>query len=70
MSKPANEEEMKKRLASFDPSAKMAQVRDSGGIAATKSLINEKYANPDTSGFTAVVKKDSAENKFSFEVSE
>jgi hypothetical protein len=69
MTKPANEEEMKKRLQSMDPSAKMATVRESG-LPTAKSLINPKFANPDTSGLTATVDKDSTKNKFSFEVTE
>ena len=69
MSKPKSEEEMKKRLQAMDRSAKMATVRDTG-VPSARSLINSKFADPKTSGFTATVDKDSAKNKFTFEVTE
>jgi hypothetical protein len=67
--KPANEEEMKRRLQAFSPSAQMERTR-AAGMPVAKSLINPKFANPDTSDLKATVDKDSSKNKFTFEVTD
>src|SRR5262249_46465939 len=68
--KHSSPEEMKERLAKMSPGQQYAQVRDSGGVQQAKSLINQKYADPEKSGLEATVEKDASKNKFKFDLTD
>lgn len=67
---PKNEEEVKQRLEAMNMMKKVQATPDGGASAAPKSIVNVKFGNPKTSGFTATIDKDPAKNQFTFDVTE
>jgi hypothetical protein len=65
---PANEEEAKKRLQAMNTMKEMQTSGTDSTTAGPKSVIPERYSNPESSTLTADVTTDPSKNQFTFEL--